>query len=406
MSASVAGATFALLASVFGFTSTASAAGNGSPIVVGNVSTLGGAVPGLFAAAPIGVQAYFNYINSKGGVNGHKLVLKSVDDGGTCSQNESQTQSLESSVIAFVGSFTLEDNCAATVWDKSPTVPNIGYVISPSALAAPNVYTPSPAPPGQAIGPDILIAREYPKAVKHAGALYGSAPSQVEFWDGVKAALTSKKVGWKFVFQDTFAPAQTDFTSDVIRMRNAGVQIVNLSDTGSAQSVAQIVSAMQQQNYHPIINVNGTEYAQGFLNLVNPAALKTLVASQGFALYLGEDSSALPEVKLFQTWVKKDNATVTQTFATLWGWTSADLFVQALQKAGANPTSSSVTAALKTFTSFDAHGLLPPVNIPSKQPAACYLMVTVRNGKFARTSADPKSGFLCKPGGFYKLSGS
>ena len=35
-----------------------------------------GPVPGLFEGAPIGVKAYFAYINSKGGVNGRKLLRR------------------------------------------------------------------------------------------------------------------------------------------------------------------------------------------------------------------------------------------------------------------------------------------------------------------------------------------
>ncbi|HEY3240069.1 MAG TPA: hypothetical protein VGL92_10930, partial [Acidimicrobiia bacterium] len=36
-------------------------------ITMGNVSDLGGPVPGLFQGGPYGTQAYFNYINSQGG---------------------------------------------------------------------------------------------------------------------------------------------------------------------------------------------------------------------------------------------------------------------------------------------------------------------------------------------------
>ncbi|MBV8305083.1 MAG: ABC transporter substrate-binding protein, partial [Acidimicrobiia bacterium] len=49
-------------------------------ITAGNVSDLGGPVPGLFQGGPYGTQAYFDYVNSQGGIYGRKLVLKSVDD--------------------------------------------------------------------------------------------------------------------------------------------------------------------------------------------------------------------------------------------------------------------------------------------------------------------------------------
>jgi ABC-type branched-subunit amino acid transport system substrate-binding protein len=60
-------------------------------ITVGNVSILSGPVPGLFEGAPIGVKAYFEYINSKGGVYGRHLLVDSKDDSFSSQQNEAET---------------------------------------------------------------------------------------------------------------------------------------------------------------------------------------------------------------------------------------------------------------------------------------------------------------------------
>src|SRR6266513_6378075 len=46
-----------------------------SQVTVGNVSVLSGPIPGLFQGAPTGASAFFNYINSQGGVNGRKIAL-------------------------------------------------------------------------------------------------------------------------------------------------------------------------------------------------------------------------------------------------------------------------------------------------------------------------------------------
>src|SRR5947208_5588508 len=74
---------------------TASAIGvTPNQVTVGNVSVLSGPIPGLFQGAPSGASAFFSYINSQGGVNGRKLVLKSADDAFSCTQNQSETQSL------------------------------------------------------------------------------------------------------------------------------------------------------------------------------------------------------------------------------------------------------------------------------------------------------------------------
>src|SRR5581483_1395922 len=56
-------------------------------IDVGSISTLTGPIASNFEALVPGVQAYFDYINAQGGVNGRKLVLAhNLDDGGNPSQ--------------------------------------------------------------------------------------------------------------------------------------------------------------------------------------------------------------------------------------------------------------------------------------------------------------------------------
>src|SRR5581483_8811630 len=52
----------------------------GNSITVSNVSILTGPVPGLFAGAFNGTDAYFQYINSQGGVYGRQLKVLPRDD--------------------------------------------------------------------------------------------------------------------------------------------------------------------------------------------------------------------------------------------------------------------------------------------------------------------------------------
>ena len=88
---------------------------------------------------------------------------------------------------------------------------------------------------------------------------------------------------------------------------------------------------------------------------------------QGAALYLGGDSSSVPAVNTFLEWVQKVHPGFTADLYTLYGWASAELLVQALKSAGSTPTSSSLLAALKQKTNFNASGLLAPAN-PAGRP--------------------------------------
>ena len=87
---------------------------------VGNVSTL--AVGGLFKGALVGTQAYADYLNSTGGVNGRKITVDSGDDGFSGAGNKQATQNAISNDFYLVGGFSLQDNFGGTLLAKDPSV--------------------------------------------------------------------------------------------------------------------------------------------------------------------------------------------------------------------------------------------------------------------------------------------
>jgi hypothetical protein len=75
----------------------------------------------------------------------------------------------------------------------------------------------------------------------------------------------------------------------------------------------------------------------------------------------------------------------------MFGWTSAQLFVQALRAVGPNPTRGKVLTALRKVTPFNASGLLATANPARKVPSVCYLLAKVVKGQFVRLT-DPPNG--------------
>src|SRR5437868_10769613 len=120
----------------------APAGGNGGATDVGvtptsisaaNVSILSGPVPGLFKGAENGTDAFFAYQNSQGGVYGRKLNLAQLDDQFDCGINKSLTEANASKLFAFVGSFSLYDNCGADVFNAHPDLPDVHNALSREA---------------------------------------------------------------------------------------------------------------------------------------------------------------------------------------------------------------------------------------------------------------------------------
>ena len=165
------------------------------------------------------------------------------------------------------------------------------------------------------------------------------------------------------------------------------------------------MKAAQQASFHPI-EVQENNYFQALYKLAGPSANGANFPFS-FALFGGEDAARIPAVKLMDKWVHTVDPSYT-AFSTdsMFGWTSAELFVDALKQAGAQPTRASLVAALNKQTSFSADGMLPPANVVAGVPSQCWLQVQMINGKYQRVSPSPKAGFICSPGGLYQVPGA
>ena len=92
-------------------------------------------------------------------------------------------------------------------------------------------------------------------------------------------------------------------------------------------------------------------------------------------------ATAIPAVNTFLTWIQKVAPGFKADLYTLYGWTSAELFTQALEAAGPNPTRGSVLEQLRKITSFNAGNLLATGNPAGKVPASCYIIGRIVKGE-------------------------
>jgi hypothetical protein len=90
---------------------------------------------------------------------------------------------------------------------------------------------------------------------------------------------------------------------------------------------------------------------------------------------------------------------------TLYGWLSAQLFSQALQAAGPEPSRGSVLQQLRKITSFSGDYLTGPANPAQKIPTTCYIIARIENGKYQRLDdppvTGPAHGYRCDQPFFY-----
>jgi len=371
-------------------------------VTVGNISTQSS---GLFTGAKVGTEAYAAYVNSLGGVNGRKIVVNASDDQFQGSPNKNETQSAVENDFALVGSFSLEDSFGGTVLATNPEFANVSVALSPSASDLPNTFSVSPVRVGWQLGGLAYFKKLYPSAIAKTGAITSSLPSAQTTWAAEKKAMAS--LGYKVIQQPTYTVTQTDFTQQVIDMKNAGVRILFLEQLPQNYA-GSVIKDLNQQDFHPVVVLGTGGYSEAFVPSAGGAKNASGVwLDQDSALYLGEDASAISADRLFLHWVQVVSPGFKADLYTLYGWLSGELFTQALKAAGAHPSRGSLLQQLRKITTFTGGGLVGNVNPADKVPSNCYIIARVTNGNFVRLQdppiGGPTHGFRCdKP--FYYAS--
>ena len=358
-----------------------------STVTVGNVSTES---LGLFTGSIVGTKAYAASVNFQGGVNGRQLVVDAQDDQFTGADNKELTQSAVQNDFALVGSFSLEDSFGESVLAQHPGFPDVSTSLDPALSQLPNSYSANPTGKGWPTGPATYFAKKYPSQVKHTAVLASTYGSALAVWKKEKPALT--RAGYKITYFATVPVTQTDFSQNVVAMRNAGVKLIFIDQLPQNYAGA-LLKALAQQSFHPKLVIGTAAYSNELVpSAGGAAAANGSDVEMPNALFLGEDAAVIPADAYFLKWVQQVSPGFKPDYYTLAGWANAQLFVQALKAAGRNPTQGSVQQQLRKITSFNASGLLAPSNPAGNLPSTCYLVAKIVNGKFVRSNDPPVHG--------------
>jgi branched-chain amino acid transport system substrate-binding protein len=364
-------------------------------IHVGNVSTL--SLGGLFEGALVGTEAYADYINSMGGVNGRRIVVDSGNDNFTGAGNKQATQEAITDDTALVGDFSTFDSFGGALLAQNPGFPDVSVVLDPKTNSLPNVFSPVPLGNGWLEGPLQYFKKQFPTGVKAIGALTADLPSSQAQWQDELYVM--RKVGYQVIYDHTYDESQVDFTQNVIAMRNQGVKVLFI-DQMPVVYASSLLKDLNQQDFHPQIVLGAAAYSSQLVATSGgPSAVDGTYLNQSSSLYLGGDKSTIPAVANFLHWVNVASPGFKPDLFTMYGWVSADLFSQALKNAGSDPSRGSILTALSKVTTFDGNHIITPTNPAAKTTSNCYLIARVVNGQFKRVDDPPTNsstnGYRC-----------
>lgn len=361
-------------------------------ILLGHVSDLSGPQPGLFQTAVNGTNAYLAYVNSTGGLFGRQLKIAVADSQTSCEGDRTGHQGLVSKVFAFSGSFSLYDQCGATVLKQHPDVPDAHLAVTPEANALPNNYSVNPVGTKLNNGYFAWAAKKFgADVVQHAAFMYVNLPAVTNV-----AALQKKSaqsVGWNFTYERAVGATETDFTADIIQMKSKGVKM--FLTLFNADELSNFKPQADQQSFKPTIMAPLVYDQTFFKKLGGTAAAEGIYGVNGATLFFsGADARNVPEVALFQKWYKVvSGGAAADTFAAD-AWAETALLVQAMRAAGPKLTRKAVLAKLAAVTRFDDNGFFAPANPAKKQPGNCYVLWVIKGGQYTRVDT-PANAYRC-----------
>jgi ABC-type branched-subunit amino acid transport system substrate-binding protein len=369
-------------------------------INLGWVGTLTGPVPGIFRGALVGTQAYINYQNSIGGVMGRRLKLIPGDDSLDSGKNRAAHLALKDKVFSFVGSFSINDDGGAPVVTDC-NCPDISGNLSKAMHDSPVHFGPQPAPLGWRSGPPKYYAQKYGKEViEKLAFFYSNVGAAVPIANEMKRVY--QEAGFKIAYERGVGPNDSQQTADVIQMQRAGVRAIAFQ--ADLDTAGRLIKAMKDQNFKvDLLNLGNTIYDKNTFKVIQPDWVENLFIDQVYGMFLGEDAGLIPEINLFNEWMRKTDPNQTVDLFAMYGWLSGRLFTDSMAtmaKAGKVPKRTDLLATLKGTGTWDGHGMVAPVDIGRKRASDCFfIFAATREGKWQRTF--PSSGkWACDVGPF------
>lgn len=354
-----------------------------------------------------GVEAYFAFRNSEGGVHGRDLVLSTVLDD-ELTNNQQRALEILSADDTFA---TFSATQVPTGWGEfaSRGVPLYVWAIHFADMAGrdsifgnsgvrcntctsrPPVYVASEVLDGTTVG---LLGYGVSQASKDCAA---SNRAAVELYgDELGLDVGYFNDNLDFGLPNGIAP-------EVTAMKSAGVDVILACiDLNGMKTLAQ---ELQRQGMGEVPMVHSNTYDSAFVHEAGDL-FEGDVVSVLFRPF--EADPAGSQLADFLEWMEATGSQISEP--AMMGWINADLAYQGLVAAGPEFDRASVIDATNRMTDFTAGGLIPPIDWsrqhepPTEDDPAthggaheCFAMVRVVSGEFELVG-EPEAPFLCWDG--------
>jgi ABC-type branched-subunit amino acid transport system substrate-binding protein len=347
-----------------GGAATASAPGiTATTVTIGSHQPLTGvAAPGYDEIAPAS-NAYFQYINSQGGINGRKIIYKYLDDGYNPATTVTDVKKLveQDKVFAIFNGLGTPTHQAVVPYLNQQKVPDLfvasGCLCWNEPTTAPETFgwQPDYTIEGKILGQYITQHFQGQKiAVFAQGDDFGT--------DGVNG-LKEEVPASQIATVQTYDPTNTKITPQVQKLQQSGAKIVVSFSVPAFTALLQLTALNLKYQPQLVVSNVGSDPTTlaGLLSTFSKGAVTGSTLIQGIITdtYLSSPSDPSNSwVQLFKKIHDKYIPKLPFDGNVEYGMAAAYTFAQALKAAGTNPTRASIVSAVES-SHFTGPGLVP-----------------------------------------------
>ena len=323
-------------------------------VVIGQIAPLSGVLASTGQQMVVGGKAYFDFINSQGGVNGARIRTLVVDDAYKVDQTLALTREMvaKPEVVALFG-------MAGTA--------NIGKLLQEDVLGQAGIALVAPYTGGEP------LRTPFNPWIFHLRAGYADETEHM-----IKQLVTQGIQRVAVLYQDdAFGKAGLAGVEAALARRDLKVAVAapyerNTDKVGAA--VKQVLEAKAQSVIMIAVNKPAAAFVKQYresggggqlfsISVVDPAELVKLAGITN-ARGLGISQVVpypyqrlLPVVKQFHEHLAKYAPGASVNYTNFEEYLGAKVLVEGLRRAGANPTRDKLIKALESMTSFDLGGI-------------------------------------------------
>jgi len=319
-------------------------------VVIGQSAATSGPASELGTEMRAGAMAYFNAVNARGGVNGRRIELRTLDDGYEPDRALANTRRF------------LETDQAFALF---------GYVGTPTTLAAMPVFTKAQVP---LVGP-FTGAEAFRKPLnRYIFNVRASYFAETDKLVDLLATLRLQRIA-VFYQNDAYGKTGLEGVERATKARNMPIAATATVERNSTD-VKAAVAALAKVDPQAVIMISAYKSCAAFIRAMKAAGIHpqflnvSFVGSKALADELGPEGRGVgisqvvpypwnvgtPVVKEYQKLFSAETGKENYSFTSLEGFIAAKVLVEGLRRAGRDLTREKLVAALETMNDYDVGG--------------------------------------------------